>query len=221
MGLKHWLLGSAGCLIACISHAQNTELTDLSATITAPAFIARGEPISVSLKVTNAGPNDAAVVSARLELGAGLTIARIKLSGGTSTPAPGALGTCLDTGNVLSCSLPQLPSGGSFTFDVVTSATTAGGTFSHLGFVQGSGTDLILSNNSTGTVTTVQETSQSVSMTKDSGGGGSVSLWMLAALLLLSAMRALRVGVEQAQPNVSSREPLFTTTLGGEVTSGR
>jgi hypothetical protein len=172
------------------SDVSAAELTDLSATITAPAFVTRGETISLSLKVTNAGPNEAAFVSARLELGTGLNIASIKLSGGTTTPTADALGTCLDTGTTLSCRLPQLPSGESFTFDVVTSATTARGSFSHIAVVQSSGTDLILSNNSASAATTVTEVSQDFGGGGDSGGGGgSISPFMIAALLVLACIR--------------------------------
>ena len=206
--LKRLLLCGAGWLVACFAHPASAqvpaEMTDLSATIIAPAFVTRGEPISVSLKVNNAGPHEAAFVSARLELGAGLTIASIKLSGGTSTPAPGALVTCLDTGNVLSCRLPQLPSGESFTFDIVTAATTARGSFSHIAFVEGSGTDLILSNNSAGTATTVTEASQDFTPSGGSGGGGSISLVMIAGLLLLSCIRVVTNKFQRA-----ARRPLF------------
>lgn len=193
--LKRLLLCGAGWLVACFAQSASAqvpaEMTDLSATITAPAFVTLGEPISVSLKVNNAGPNEAAFVSARLELGAGLNIASIKLSGGTSTPAAGALGTCLDTGTTLSCRLPQLPSGESFTFDVVTSATTTRGSFSHIAVVESSGTDLILFNNSAGTATTVTQASQDFTPSGGSGGGGSLSLFMIAAVLLLSGIRVV------------------------------
>lgn len=201
------LLCGAGWLMACVAQPAAAqapaELTDLSATITASAFVTRGEPINVSLRVHNNGPNEAAFISARLELGAGLTIASMKLSGGSTTPAPGGLGTCLQAGNVLSCSLPQLPSGQSFTFDVVTAATTARGSFSHIAVVQSSGTDLVLSNNSAGTATTVTEASQDFTR-RGSGGGGSTSLFMLAALLILSG---LRVGANKFQR--ATRRPLF------------
>lgn len=205
---RRLLLCGAGWLMACVALPASAqvpaELTDVSATITAPAFVPRGEPISVSLKVTNAGPNEAAFVSARLELGAGLNIASIKLSGGTATPpVPGALGTCLDTGNVLSCRLPHLASGDSFTFDVVTQATTAKGSFSHIAVVESSGTDLVLTNNSAGTATTVTEASQNLT-SGGSGGGGSMSLFMLASLLLLSGLRVAANKFHRA-----ARRPLF------------
>jgi hypothetical protein len=198
--LKRLLLCGTGWLVACIAQTASAqvpaELTDLSATITAPAFVNRGEPISVSLKVTNAGPNEAAFVSARLELGAGLNMAIIKLSGGTSTPTPGAIGSCIDTGNTLSCRLPQLPSGESFTFDIVTAPTTAGGSFAHIAVVESSGTDLILSNNSASAATTVTEVRQDFVVGGSNGGGGgggggSLSLFMIAALLVLSGIRVV------------------------------
>jgi hypothetical protein len=197
--LKRLLLCGAGWLVACFAQSASAqvpaEMTDLSATITAPAFVNRGEPISVSLKVTNAGPNEAAFVSARLELGAGLNMASIKLSGGTSTPTPGAIGSCIDTGNTLSCRLPQLPSGGSFTFDIVTAPTTAGGSFAHIAVVESSGTDLILSNNSASAATTVTEVRQDFIRDDGSdgggGGGGSLSLFMIVALLVLSGIRVV------------------------------
>lgn len=195
LNFKRLLLCGTGWLAACIAQPVSAqvpaELTDLSATVTAPAFVNRGEPISVSLKVTNAGPNEAAFVSARLELGAGLNMASIKLSGGTTTPTADALGTCLDTGNTLSCRLPQLPSGASFNFDIVTAPTTAGGSFSHIAVVQSSGTDLILSNNSASAATTVTEARQDFNSGGGGGGGGSLSVFMIAALLLLSGIRVV------------------------------
>lgn len=178
------------------------EMADISATLTASAFVTRGEPVSVSLKVHNAGPMDAALVTVKLELGAGLNIANIALGGGVSTsPNPGGpLGTCLTVANTLSCQLPQLPSGGSFTFAIVTAATTTTGSFTHTVVVQGSGLDLGLGNNAAGAATTVREpSSESVSLNikKNGGGGGSLSLWLLAALLSLAQMRASSVRVEQ------------------------
>lgn len=207
-GLKRLLLCGAGWLLACIAQPASAqvpaEITDLSATITAPAFVNRGEPISVSLKVTNSGPNEAAFVSARLELGAGLNIASIKLSGGTATPpVPGTTGSCIDTGSVLSCRLPHLASGDSFNFDIVTAATTAKGSFSHIAVVESSGTDLVLSNNSAGTATTVTEVSQDLGGSSGGGGGGSISLFMIAALLLLSCLRAAN------KFQRATRRPLF------------
>jgi hypothetical protein len=214
------LLLCAAWLAAWIAQPASAEMTDLSAALTAPAFLARGEQINLSLKVHNAGPDDAPVVSVTLELDARLNIASIRISGGEST-APEALGTCLSTSNTLSCQLPQLPSGGTFTFDIVTAATTSTGSFGHIAVVQGNGTDLGLGNNSTSAVTTVSDVSQSIGF-RDSGGGGggNMSLWMLAALLLLSGMRALSVRVQQTQANVSGSRRLLTT-LPGEVTRRR
>lgn len=186
------------------SNGSSTEMTDLSVTLTAPAFVTRGEQISLALRVNNAGPNEAAFVSIRLELGAGLNIANVTLSGGTSTPTPDAMGTCVIAGNTLSCRLPQLPSGGSYTIGIVTSATTAAGSFGHIALVEGSGKDLGLRNNSASAATTVNDIYQAVSDGGNSGGGGSTSPFMIAALLLLSCMRAAANKFQR-----SIRSPLF------------
>jgi len=164
---------------------------DLSASLTATAFITRGEQINLTLKVNNAGPNEASVVSVRLELGAGLNISSFFLAGGTSTPTPNAFGTCVLAGNVLSCQLPQLPSGGSFTFDITTAATTTAGSFGHIAVVSGSDTDSSLGNNSASAATTVSDQSvDTVTLVRDDGGGGSVSASLIGLLLLLWCLRA-------------------------------
>jgi photosystem II stability/assembly factor-like uncharacterized protein len=182
------------------------EVTDVSATLTASAFVTRGEKVNVSLRVHNAGPTDAAFVSVKLELGVGLNIADVKLGGGASSSTPGGFGTCLIGANTLSCRLPQLPSGDSFTFDVVTAATAAAGSFSHTVFVESSGLDLGLRNNSAGAATTVRDPStDNVTLERrGGGGGGSTSPFMIAALLLLSCLRAAANKFPRA-----ARRPLF------------
>jgi hypothetical protein len=218
-GARMVQLQSNGTPDDLIANVSADEITDLSATLTAPAFVARGEQISVSFRVHNAGPSESAVVSARLELGGGLNIANMAVFGSASTPTQGALGTCLTGANTLSCQIPQLPSGGSITFNVTTYATTSTGSFAHTAFVQGSGTDLSLANNSASAATTVSD-AVAVLEPVDNSGGGSIALWMLAALLTLSCARALSVRVEQAEPNVSRGNRLLTT-LGRKVSRRR
>jgi hypothetical protein len=184
------------------TNSSSVEMTDLSVTLNAPAFVTRGEQINLSLIVNNAGPNEAAFVSIRLELGAGLTIANVSLSGGSSKPTPDAMGACVIADNTLSCRLPQLPSGGSYTITIATSATTAAGSFPHIALVEASGTDLGLRNNSASAATTVSESRGGGS--SGGGGGGSTSPFMIAALLLLSCMRAAANKFPR-----SIRSPLF------------
>jgi uncharacterized repeat protein (TIGR01451 family) len=182
-----------------------SRTTDLSASLTATPFITRGEAINLTLKVNNAGPNDASVVSVRVELGAGLNVASVFLSGGTSTPTPDALGTCVLAGNILSCQLPQLPSGGSFTFNITSSATTTTGSFGHIAIVSGNDTDLVLSNNSASAATTVSAQSvDTATFERADGGGGSTSVVLLGLLMLLSCLRAAGNKFGRA-----TRRPLF------------
>lgn len=224
-GLKRLVVCATAWLVACIAQPASAdaasddtdlrlaEMADLSATISAPAFVTRGDKINLSLQVRNAGPNEAAVVSVRLELEAALHIAEVKISGGTTTPNPGAVGSCIHADSTFSCTLPQLPSGSSYTFDVVTSPTTVAGSFGHIALVEGSGRDLSLANNSASSATTVSE----FVVARDSGGGGgSISWWMLAALLLLSVGRALSVRVQQPEPNLRGGNRLLIA-LGAEI----
>ena len=166
------------------SNITVAEVTDLSVILTGSSIVARGEAVTLTLRVTNAGPNDASVASITLELATGFGITSVTPSGGTST--------CVIAGSTVSCQLPQLGGGGSVTLTIVASATSTPGSFTHMATVTASGTDVRGGNNVASAVTTVSQVSQGIGNGGGSsgGGGGSTSPFMLAALLLLSCMRA-------------------------------
>jgi hypothetical protein len=162
------------------SNITVAELSDLSVTLTGSAILSRGEAANLSLRVTNAGPNDSSVASVTLELAGGFNVATVTPSAGTST--------CVTTANRLACQLPQLAVGASVTIAIATSASTASGSFTHMATVEASGTDQRGSNNVASAVTTVSDVAQNIG-NSGGGGGGSISLFLLAALLLLSHLR--------------------------------
>lgn len=167
------------------SNIRVTEMADLSAILTGSSIVAPGAAVTLSLRVTNAGPNDASVASVTLELAAGFGITSVTPSGGTST--------CVISGSIVSCQLPQLGSGGSVTLTIVISASSTPGSFTHMATVTSSGMDVRGMNNVVSAVTTVSNVSQGIGNgggSSGGGGGGSTSPFMLAALLLLSCMRA-------------------------------
>ena len=180
------------------SNITVTEMTDLSVILTGSAIIARGAAANLSLRVTNAGPNDASLASVTLELATGFSIASVTPSGGVST--------CVSSGNAVSCQLPDLAVGASVNIAIVTAATSAAGSFTHMATVDASGTDIRGANNVASAVTTVSNVGQGIGGGRNGGGGGggSTSSFMLAALLLLSCMRAAAKKSERF-----SRRPLF------------
>lgn len=182
------------------SNIRVAEMTDLSVLLTGSAIINRGEATNLSLRVTNAGPNTAALASVRLELGTGMTVASAAPSGG------GGVSTCVMAGNTVACQLPQLGAGATVTIAIVTAATTTAGSFTHMATVEASGTDIRGGNNVAAAVTTVSEISQGVFISERSsgGGGGSTSPFMLVALLLLSGLRATANKFARSPPR-----PLF------------
>jgi photosystem II stability/assembly factor-like uncharacterized protein len=174
------------------------EVTDLSVILTGSAIVARGENSTLTLRVTNAGPNEAAVASVTLELATGFSIASISPSGGTST--------CVTAGSTVGCQLPQLGPGGSVSIAIVISPPSTAGSFTHMATVTSSGTDVRGANNVATAVTTVSDIAQGIDSGRNrgGGGGGSTSLFMLAALLLLSRMRAAADKFAR-----STRRPVF------------
>jgi len=181
-----------------VSNATIAEVTDLSVTLTGPTgILGRTLPTALTLRVTNAGPNVASMVSVRLELAAGVEFSTFAPNDGTVS--------CIRSTNTVVCTVPQIAVGATVMFSIYTANINTAGTYTHMATVTASGTDLGFGNNVASAVTTVGEHIPGSGANTPSfkgggrGGGGSTSLWMIAALFLLSRMRTkLGVRVEQA-----------------------
>ena len=181
------------------SAIQVAEVTDLSVALTGPAQVTRGDTITYSLAISNAGPNDATAAAISFQLATGLSVA-------TVTPS---VGTCATTGNNVTCQLPTLARNTSATITIVSAVSSAAGSFSSTATVDASGADLQASNDTVIRATSVNEPAPPPSK---GGGGGSSSLLMLAALLLLSCVRALPLRIAACRmspcaPAITPRSP--------------
>jgi uncharacterized repeat protein (TIGR01451 family) len=174
-----------------------TEIADLSVTLAAPARPARGDAVTFTLSVYNAGPSAATAATVSFSLTSGLNVASV-------TPSA----NCSTAGGTVTCQLATLAVDTATTWTIVTAPTSAAGSYSGTATLTSSGTDPVASNDSaTQSITVVEPVggiivgggggsggggSSGGGSANGGGGGGSTSPWMLLALLLLLAARPAR-----------------------------
>jgi uncharacterized repeat protein (TIGR01451 family) len=94
---------------------------DLAISDTAPSSVTTGSTITYTIVATNSGPDPASNVSIETVVPHGTTFNSVSVSAGTcTTPAPGGFGN-------VTCSAPNLVSGGSITMTLVVNVTAASG----------------------------------------------------------------------------------------------
>lgn len=176
------------------SNAVITEIADISVALVAPSQVVRGEAITFSLTVSNAGPSEATTPTVSFSLASGLNIASV-------TPST----NCTTAGTTVTCQLATLAADASTTLSIVTAVTPAVGSYAGTATLTSTGTDPVASNDAATRSVNVVEPVAGIggssgggsgsgggSANTGSGGGGSTSPWMLLALLLLSAARPVR-----------------------------
>jgi uncharacterized repeat protein (TIGR01451 family) len=176
------------------TNTEITEIADLSVALVVPSQAVRGEAITFSLTVSNAGPSAATTPTVSFSLASGLTVASV-------TPST----NCTTAGTTVTCQLATLAANASTTLSIVTATTPAVGSYSGTATLTSTGTDPLASNDAaTRSINVVEPvagiggggggggSSGGGSANVGGGGGGSTSPWMLLALLLLSAARPAR-----------------------------
>jgi uncharacterized repeat protein (TIGR01451 family) len=164
---------------------QSMALSDLAASITAPATATTGQSFSYAANVTNAGPNTAGDVKVTMQLANGLVV-------GTVTSSRG---TCSTTSATISCMLDALATGDSVTIAITASASSAA-TYATTISASTQALDEVSGNNSASASTQVSVSTPppapsggssggSSGKASSGGGGGSSSLALLLALSLL------------------------------------
>ncbi len=130
-----------------ISQVVNFALgTDLSITMTAPAFVSLGGSLAYTLSVTNNGPATASNVSVSDPLPAGVTF----------VSASGTGWTCGFAAGTVTCTLPTLAVGAASPITINTTATGSPGTTrSNTATVSSATTDPTPANNSANAITLV------------------------------------------------------------------
>jgi uncharacterized repeat protein (TIGR01451 family) len=124
-----------------------TPQADLALTKTASSDpVPPGSPLTYDLKVTNAGPSDAASVTVVDTLPAGVTFV-------SSVPGPP---TCTLAGPTLTCDLGSLAVAANATVTIVVTVNVAPGDLVNTATVSGGGTDPDPANNSASATTTVR-----------------------------------------------------------------
>jgi uncharacterized repeat protein (TIGR01451 family) len=120
---------------------------NLGMTMTGPASVLAGNPVTYTITVSNAGPDAAASVAVADSLPSALT----------GAAATTTAGTCSVAGSAVSCTAASLASGASFTVTVTAtvSATTTATSISNTASVTSATDDLVPSNNSATVVTSV------------------------------------------------------------------
>ncbi len=122
-----------------------TAANDLSLTLVdSPDLVIAGDNLTYTLTVANSGPAAATGVKVTDPLPAGVTLVSV-----VST-----VGTCVNTGGVITCELGALAGGASASFTIVV-GTTVTGTLTNTATATRDGTDTFLPNNTVTAVTTV------------------------------------------------------------------
>ena len=138
--------------------------TDLSVTqVDTPDPVNVATPLSYTITVSNAGPDDAT----------GVTLTDTLPVGVTFLSATASQGACAQVAGIVTCTVGDLVTGSSATVNVVVSAPFTTGSINNSTTVTGNETDPIVGNNSSVESTTVQNlnVNQLCYLVADAGGG--------------------------------------------------
>ena len=138
--------------------------TDLSVTQSdTPDPVNVASPLSYTITVSNAGPDDATGVTLTDTLPAGVTF----------LSATSSQGVCTQVAGIVTCAVGDLAAGSNATVNIVVSAPFATGSISNSATVNGNETDPVAGNNSAIEFTTVQNlnVNQLCYLVADAGGG--------------------------------------------------
>jgi uncharacterized repeat protein (TIGR01451 family) len=164
------------------SSATVTTVSDISVAATGSTTAHIGDAVSYTLVATNVGPNVAPAAQLTFQLAAGLTPGTV--SSADATCSSGVSGQ-------VTCNLNDLAVAKAVTVTVNATAATVGMQTSTAS-VTSSATDLVSTNNTSAITTTVTAAPPPAPTASGHSGGGSVSIYEIATLLLVLLSKGIR-----------------------------